>query len=270
MLEASTSLEDPDQILAAGDIICQKIQQRKLVGRVDWKRAGRFSIVGLCIHGPFFLYGFKWLDTVIKGEPSIKTVRTPHLHLLHEGMVHPMVALDKAAGAHVEAFSGFCRAPLTSRAVLHACTGTCKDLPWASDALSCVPHKVRRCSLWADQQPLPRGLTIVCVHSHNIAFWSCTFDAMLLPSCSSYSCLVALQLLEGKTAQQALDKVKSVLVPTMVAGAVFWPAANLLSKCRWATGTGTQGNRARSRSVKWPMGQPRPAYIATWQPEVST
>ena len=62
------------------------------MGPVDWKRAGRFSIVGLCIHGPFFLYGFKWLDTVIKGEPSIKTVRVPHLHLLHNGMVHLMAA----------------------------------------------------------------------------------------------------------------------------------------------------------------------------------
>lgn len=76
----------------------------------------------------------------------------------------------------------------------------------------------------------------------------------LLPLCSSYSCLVALQLLEGKTAQQALDKVKSVLVPTMVAGAVFWPAANLLSKCRWVAGTGTQDSRAHFRSAKWPTG----------------
>ena len=59
---------------------------------------------------------------------------------------------------------------LTSRAVFHACTGTSEDLPWAGDALSCVPHKVCHCVLWAEQQPWPRGLTIVCVHSHNTAF----------------------------------------------------------------------------------------------------
>jgi hypothetical protein len=63
-------------IMAAGDVVCQKLQKRTLAGPVDWKRTGRFAVVGLCVHGPFFLYGFKWLDTVIKGERSIKTALT--------------------------------------------------------------------------------------------------------------------------------------------------------------------------------------------------
>jgi len=62
-------------IMATGDVLCQKLQQRSLVGPVDWRRTGRFAVVGATVHGPFFMYGFKWLDTVIKGGQGFKTVR---------------------------------------------------------------------------------------------------------------------------------------------------------------------------------------------------
>jgi len=39
------------------------IQQRhEKVKKLDFQRAGRFSFVGLTLHGPFFLKGYGWLD----------------------------------------------------------------------------------------------------------------------------------------------------------------------------------------------------------------
>jgi hypothetical protein len=54
--------------------MCQKLQKRSLAGPLDWKRVGRFAVVGATIHGPFFLYGFGWLDKVITGAQGFKTV----------------------------------------------------------------------------------------------------------------------------------------------------------------------------------------------------
>ncbi|KAG1666162.1 hypothetical protein FOA52_011574 [Chlamydomonas sp. UWO 241] len=63
-------------VMSAGDVACQKLQKRSLVAPVDWKRTGRFAVVGATIHGPFFFYGFRWLDSVVKGAQGVKTALT--------------------------------------------------------------------------------------------------------------------------------------------------------------------------------------------------
>ena len=60
--------------VAKGDVICQKLQKRNVMAPVDISRTLRFSVVGLTMHGPFFLYGYRWLDTFASGPPSFKGV----------------------------------------------------------------------------------------------------------------------------------------------------------------------------------------------------
>ncbi|EFJ47454.1 hypothetical protein VOLCADRAFT_92190 [Volvox carteri f. nagariensis] len=54
-------------VMQAGDILCQSIQRRNKSGALDWgahdwKRTARFGLIGLTLHGPFFLWGFRMID----------------------------------------------------------------------------------------------------------------------------------------------------------------------------------------------------------------
>ncbi|GLC52047.1 hypothetical protein PLESTB_000576600 [Pleodorina starrii] len=54
-------------IMQAGDVVCQALQRRNKTGSLDWaahdwRRTARFGLVGLTLHGPFFLWGFRMLD----------------------------------------------------------------------------------------------------------------------------------------------------------------------------------------------------------------
>jgi hypothetical protein len=65
-------------VMAVGDLSCQTIvrykaaqaaakssSSRKVVEFLqgnDWDRTARFGMLGITLHGPFFLYGFRWLD----------------------------------------------------------------------------------------------------------------------------------------------------------------------------------------------------------------
>jgi hypothetical protein len=41
---------------------------------------------------------------------------------------------------------------------------------------------------------------------------------------------MSLQVLEGKTLSDAIDKLKASFVSTYMAGTVFWPVANVISE----------------------------------------
>mmetsp|Transcript_4461 Transcript_4461/g.7440 ORF Transcript_4461/g.7440 Transcript_4461/m.7440 type:complete len:188 (+) Transcript_4461:188-751(+) len=50
-------------VFCVSDLMAQHVQNRhKLDKSNDWKRTARFSLVGLTLHGPFFLWGFGMLD----------------------------------------------------------------------------------------------------------------------------------------------------------------------------------------------------------------
>mmetsp|Transcript_18058 Transcript_18058/g.45725 ORF Transcript_18058/g.45725 Transcript_18058/m.45725 type:complete len:208 (+) Transcript_18058:194-817(+) len=63
-------------VMAVGDVTCQAILRRRqavplpggeqgLLRGNDWARTARFGLVGCTLHGPFFLYGFRWLDAAL-------------------------------------------------------------------------------------------------------------------------------------------------------------------------------------------------------------
>ena len=70
-------------VMLVGDVTCQALQGRKSSPHAhqgqsswslrtnDWARSARFGLVGLTLHGPFFLHGFRWLDTAL--TPRIGT-----------------------------------------------------------------------------------------------------------------------------------------------------------------------------------------------------
>jgi hypothetical protein len=85
-------------LMGAGDCMCQAIQRRQArqqqqqqqqhapgkggkpaaaaaAARHDWARTARFAVIGLTLHGPFFLVGFRALDRVFGTGPGFRLVR---------------------------------------------------------------------------------------------------------------------------------------------------------------------------------------------------
>lgn len=66
-------------VMAAGDVFCQCItsrQRHEVIAAEDWNRVqtGRFAVVGLTLHGPFFYHGFQWLDRLKAPGPKLQQV----------------------------------------------------------------------------------------------------------------------------------------------------------------------------------------------------
>ena len=55
-----------------GDIINQKALQSKPT--IDWQKVARFGIVGATLHGPYFFFGFKFIDRIFGTGRNLKTV----------------------------------------------------------------------------------------------------------------------------------------------------------------------------------------------------
>ncbi|KAG2498721.1 hypothetical protein HYH03_003461 [Edaphochlamys debaryana] len=55
-------------VMSTGDVVCQAIQRRGKPGawsdmrQHDWSRTARFGLIGLTLHGPYFLWGFRMID----------------------------------------------------------------------------------------------------------------------------------------------------------------------------------------------------------------
>ncbi|PNW76617.1 hypothetical protein CHLRE_11g467738v5 [Chlamydomonas reinhardtii] len=49
-------------VMSAGDVICQSLQRRGKNTPYDWNRTARFGLIGLTLHGPYFLWGFRMID----------------------------------------------------------------------------------------------------------------------------------------------------------------------------------------------------------------
>jgi protein Mpv17 len=60
-------------VMSAGDLICQRVQNRDK--EIDLRRTARFATVGMCMHGPFFLFGFQWLDSLVPKTPQGPTLK---------------------------------------------------------------------------------------------------------------------------------------------------------------------------------------------------
>lgn len=61
-------------MMAAGDVVCQSLQQRNQPQtRIDWRRAGRFALVGATLHGPFFFTGMQLLDSRFGRAQTLRT-----------------------------------------------------------------------------------------------------------------------------------------------------------------------------------------------------
>lgn len=124
-------------VMAAGDCLCQAIQHRGAARKQiqhDWQRTGRFGLVGLTLHGPFFLAGFQLLDGYFGNTKTLSN------------------AFLKTAVGQVTLFPVYVAAFFTYMGVL-----------------------------------------------------------------------------EGKTLPQCVEKVQSSMLPTMVTGTIFWPAANMVN-----------------------------------------
>ncbi|CAG9466617.1 unnamed protein product [Pedinophyceae sp. YPF-701] len=72
-------IELPDIQLPKLDLKLSSLQGaldslRRTAQTLDLDRTARFALVGVTLHGPFFLFGFKWLDAVNVGPPG--TLRT--------------------------------------------------------------------------------------------------------------------------------------------------------------------------------------------------
>lgn len=62
-------------VMAAGDAMCQTIRHRfagKRDIKIDLAQSARFGLVGLTLHGPFFFYGFRWLDTAFGTNATLR------------------------------------------------------------------------------------------------------------------------------------------------------------------------------------------------------
>lgn len=58
-------------VMTLGDIFCQSIVRGSTdVEKNDWSRTGRFGLVGLTLHGPYFLKAFQWLDGKMPPPPK--------------------------------------------------------------------------------------------------------------------------------------------------------------------------------------------------------
>ena len=47
--------------MATGDVACQLIRSDE---RFEWDRTARFAIIGAALHGPWFLFGFRFVDAL--------------------------------------------------------------------------------------------------------------------------------------------------------------------------------------------------------------
>ena len=62
-------------VMAAGDAICQSLRCRA-EGReisINSSQVGRFALIGLTLHGPYFHHGFQWLDRRFGASTSLST-----------------------------------------------------------------------------------------------------------------------------------------------------------------------------------------------------
>eukprot|EP01023_Acetabularia_acetabulum_P019280 TRINITY_DN19801_c0_g2_i1.p3 TRINITY_DN19801_c0_g2~~TRINITY_DN19801_c0_g2_i1.p3 ORF type:complete len:210 (-),score=9.08 TRINITY_DN19801_c0_g2_i1:522-1061(-) len=59
-------------VMGCGDLVCQAIQQRNKRVQFDWNRSYRFAVVGLTLHGPFFYFGFRALDSYMGAARTLR------------------------------------------------------------------------------------------------------------------------------------------------------------------------------------------------------
>mmetsp|Transcript_32538 Transcript_32538/g.59058 ORF Transcript_32538/g.59058 Transcript_32538/m.59058 type:complete len:187 (-) Transcript_32538:766-1326(-) len=58
-------------VMAAGDAVCQSIQDRFDHDGLHWQRIANFGIVGLTLHGPMFFWGYNFLDKIIGSQKTL-------------------------------------------------------------------------------------------------------------------------------------------------------------------------------------------------------
>jgi len=80
----------------ASDIVAQTVQNatvdpsggpREYWERLSWSRVAKFTVVGACAHGPYFLHAYRWLDRVV-GQ-STTTSRVILKTLVGQGTIFP-------------------------------------------------------------------------------------------------------------------------------------------------------------------------------------